>query len=101
MQKISVVEDEAGDTHAVTLEELDGAAHIAFAQPIAKVQGKRARKRKGRKERRRRHKSDHYCNTCEGDHEGERLETNALLDAKGWRQTPLLEPNRRFNPFLR
>jgi enhancer of mRNA-decapping protein 3 len=100
MQKISVVEDEAGDAQAVTLEELDGAAHIAFAQPSAKVQGKRARKRKGRKEREETPQDPTITVTPVKEiTKTKGWRQTPLLDAKGWRQTPLLEPNPSFQPF--
>jgi enhancer of mRNA-decapping protein 3 len=100
MQKISVVEDEADDAEAAALEELDGSAHIAFAQPIAKVSKKRARKRKGRGEREEGSQDPTITVTPVKDStKAKGSKQTPLLDAKGWRQTPLLEPNPSFQPF--
>jgi enhancer of mRNA-decapping protein 3 len=100
MQKISVVEEEADDAEAAPLEELDGVAHAASAQPIAKVQGKRTRKRKGRKEREETPQDPTITVTPVKDTaKTKSWGQTPLLDAKGWRQTPLLEPNPSFQPF--
>lgn len=100
MQKISVVEDEADDAEALALEELDGAAHISFTQPIAKAQGKRVRKRRGRKDREETPQDPTITVTPVKDNTKTKgSKQTPLLDAKGWRQTPLLEPNPSFQPF--
>jgi enhancer of mRNA-decapping protein 3 len=100
MQKISVAEDEADDAEAALLEELDGATHISFAQPVAKVQAKRTRKRKGRKDKEETPQDPAITVTPSKDTPKTKgSKQTPLLDAKGWRQTPLLEPNPSFQPF--
>jgi enhancer of mRNA-decapping protein 3 len=95
-----LTEDQVDDAEAPALEELDGAGHISFAQPVAKIQGKRYRKRRGRKERE--DTPQDPTITVTSVKETTRSKTwkeTPLLDAKGWRQTPLLEPNPSFQPF--
>ena len=81
--------DQVDDAEAPALEELDGAEHISFAQPVAKTQGKRVRKRRGRKERE--DTPQDPTITVTSVKETTRSKTwkeTPLLDAKGWRQTP-------------
>ncbi|KAN0106479.1 YjeF N-terminal domain-like protein [Hyaloscypha variabilis] len=100
MQKISVAEDEADDAEAALLEELDVVTHISFAQPVAKVQAKRTRKRKGRKDKEETPQDPTITVTPSKDTPKTKgSKQTPLLDAKGWRQTPLLEPNPSFQPF--
>jgi enhancer of mRNA-decapping protein 3 len=87
MQKISVVDDEADDVEGLVLEELDGASTIVPDQPVAKTVGKRARRRKGRK------------GGDESAQDPAATPAKETTRSKGWRQTPLLEPNPSFQPF--
>jgi enhancer of mRNA-decapping protein 3 len=87
LQKISILDDEADDAEGLIFEELDGAATIVSDQPVAKAAGKRARRRKGRKA---------------GDESAQdpaATPAKETMRSKGWRQTPLLEPNPSFQPF--
>lgn len=87
MQKISVVEDEADDAEGHTLEELDGAVSITFAEPVTRVSRRRARRQKIKKER-----------ETEAQ-DPATIPAKETTRSKGWRQTPLLEPNPSFQPF--
>lgn len=84
LQKISVAEGEADD--AANLEELDGAGTIVPDVQAVKTPGKRTRRRKGRK-------------TDDGAQDPAATPAKETTRSKGWRQTPLLEPNPSFQPF--
>jgi enhancer of mRNA-decapping protein 3 len=81
------VDDEADDVEGLVLEELDGASTIVPDQPVAKTVGKRARRRKGRK------------GGDESAQDPAATPAKETTRSKGWRQTPLLEPNPSFQPF--
>jgi enhancer of mRNA-decapping protein 3 len=85
MQQVHIAEVEADSfAEGLILEELEAEASPAL--PVVK-QGKRARRRKGRK------------NTEDSLLEPDVMPAKETTRSKGWRQTPLLEPNPSFQPF--
>jgi enhancer of mRNA-decapping protein 3 len=88
LQHIVLAEVEANDAAiGLGLEELEAAAEISLEQPVAK-HGRRARRRKhGRKAGE------------ESLQEPDVTPAKETTRSKGWRQTPLLEPNPSFQPF--
>jgi enhancer of mRNA-decapping protein 3 len=88
MQGLSVQEVEAnGGAHGLILEELEAEAPISPEQPAAKA-GRRPRRRKqGRR------------GADDSLQEPDVTPAKETTRSKGWRQTPLLEPNPSFQPF--